>query len=98
MNRNELINFILSTLTELAERENLQPNRRPAMDTVIFGQNGLLDSMLLVELMLALEDFCAANNMEFTWASDSAMSEKRSVYHDAESLADFIIENNKIQK
>ena len=53
--------------------------------------NGLLSSLMLVELMLAVEDFCAEQGKNFSWTSDSTVSEQRSAYRSVASLADVIL-------
>lgn len=90
MNRNKIINFLASTVRDIQEQANA-PNASISEDTVIFGKEGVLTSLMLVELMLALEDFCTENGIEFVWANDSAMSQRRSVYRTVASLTDFVL-------
>jgi len=57
-------------------------------DTVLVGQNRVLDSADLVILLLAVEDFAREKlAIEWDWTSDSAMSEARSVLRNVGSLA-----------
>jgi len=58
-----------------------------AEDTPLIGGEGLLDSMKLVELCLALEDKATELGFEFDWTSDAAMSKSRSMFRTAGSLA-----------
>ncbi len=53
----------------------------------LIGSRGILDSMKLVELCLALEDRAAAIGFEFDWTSEAAMSRSRSMFRTAGSLA-----------
>lgn len=55
--------------------------------TPLMGQEGLLDSILLVELCVGLEDRSSELGFEFDWTSDSAMSRSRSIFITVESLA-----------
>lgn len=56
-------------------------------DMPLFGENGVLDSMRLVELCLALEDMAMEMNFEFDWTSEVALSRSRSMFRTAGSLA-----------
>ena len=56
-------------------------------DTPLIGDGKVLDSMKLVELCLALEDFAEEKGFEFDWTSDQAMSRSRSMFRTAGSLA-----------
>lgn len=56
-------------------------------DMPLIGGEGVLDSMKLVELCLALEDKAAEIGFEFDWTSDAAMSRSRSIFRTADSLA-----------
>jgi acyl carrier protein len=58
--------------------------------TVLLGQGGLMDSLMLVNLLLGVEDFCLENGIPFEWAQDAAMSEKRSHYRTIGTLADYL--------
>ena len=91
MNRNNIVNFLISTVTDILAQTNAPELLNISEDTALFGRDGVLDSLMLVELMLALEDFCNANGIEFVWTSDSAMSQRRSVYRSVASLTDFVL-------
>ena len=56
-------------------------------DTPLIGDGSVVDSMKLVELCLALEDFAEEKGFEFDWTSDQAMSRSRSMFRTAGSLA-----------
>ena len=49
---------------------------------------GVLDSMKLVEVCLALEDRAAELGFEFDWTSEQAMSKSRGMFRTAGALAD----------
>jgi len=67
-------------------------------DTPLIGGEGLLDSMTLVELCLALEDKAAEIGFEFDWTSDAAMSRSRSMFRTAGSLATEFINQMETKK
>ena len=55
-------------------------------DTPLIGGGGVLDSMRLVELCLALEDMALEIGFEFDWTSEVAMSRTKSMFRTAGSL------------
>lgn len=62
-------------------------------DTVLIGQNRVLDSADLVVLLLAVEDFAKDKiGADWDWTSDSAMSEARSVLRNVGTLARHVSE------
>jgi acyl carrier protein len=54
----------------------------------LIGGESLLDSMKIVEVCLALEDFADEQGFEFDWTSDAAMSKSRSIFRTVASLAE----------
>ena len=56
-------------------------------ETRLIGAQGVLDSMRLVELCLALEDLAAERGFEFDWTSDGAMSRSGGMFRTVGSLA-----------
>ena len=61
-------------------------------DTILLGDNSAIDSMKLIELCLALEDFATQHNFEFQWRTEKAMSMNWSMFRTAGSLADAFIQ------
>lgn len=57
-------------------------------DQPLLGEGGLLDSMKLVELCLALEDLAADMEFRFDWTSDVAMSRSRSMFRSLDALTE----------
>ena len=49
---------------------------------------GVLDSMKLVEVCLALEDLADSKGFEFDWTSEATMSKSRSMFRTVTSLAE----------
>lgn len=59
-------------------------------DTVLFGRDGLLDSVALVSFILDLEEAIrAACGVSITLADERAMSQSRSPFRRVSSLADY---------
>ena len=74
---------IFSQIAQLLEGKSMSVTD----DVPLIGGEGVLDSMKLVELCLALEDMAAEIGFEFDWTSDAAMSRSRSMFRTAGSLA-----------
>jgi acyl carrier protein len=55
-------------------------------ETTLIGSNRVLDSLLLVELCLKLEDLASENSFVFDWTSSEAMSKSSSMFRDIGSL------------
>jgi acyl carrier protein len=55
--------------------------------TLLTGDAGVVDSIVLIELCVGLEDRASELGFEFDWTSDSAMSRSRSMFSSVESLA-----------
>ena len=74
---------VFSQIAQLLENKSLIVTD----DMPLIGGEGVLDSMKLVELCLALEDKAAEIGFEFDWTSDAAMSRSRSMFRTVDSLA-----------
>jgi acyl carrier protein len=57
-----------------------------SQDTHLIGSDRILDSLLLVELCLKLEDLASELNFNFDWTSTEAMSRSASMFRDIKSL------------
>ena len=90
--QDRVVQFLVATLSSLTE--DLGGNGDSVIDanTPLIGNNAVIDSRALVELLIALEVFleeeCGA---AFDWASDRAMSATNSPFKTATSLAHFAL-------
>ena len=89
MIQKDVLDFIHTAIVRILSEE---AGATPKIDekTPLLGKEGVLSSLMLVELMLALEDYCTENNKRFTWTHDSMMSAKNSPYQTIGSLAEYI--------
>lgn len=85
---------VFSQIAQLLENKSLTVTD----DMPLIGGEGVLDSMKLVELCLALEDKAADMGFEFDWTSDAAMSRSRSMFRTAGSLASEFISQMETKK
>ena len=53
----------------------------------MIGNDSILDSMLLVEVCLALEDVAEKHGFEFDWTSDSTLSKSRGMFRNVLELS-----------
>ena len=78
----EIEDFIRAEVASLTGRNDV------TADTILVGQNRIVDSADLVVLLLAVEDFAKEQlGVQWDWTSDSAMSEARSVLRSVGSLS-----------
>lgn len=89
--RADIVAFLGRAVRDILEREEQDIPSEITEETPLWGREGSFSSLMLVELMLALEDFCAENNLRFVWTNDAAMSERRSIYRSVGSLTDFLL-------
>lgn len=74
--------------------EQLPPNQTIAADksTLLFGREGVLDSLTLVNLIVSAEQKVQETmGIAITLADDRAMSQKNSPFKSVESLANYIV-------
>lgn len=89
--RSEVLDFLKKAVPAILERDGQTKIPEIKEETPLFGSGGVLSSLLLVELMLEVEDFCAATGRHFVWADNATLSERRSAYRSVGALADFIL-------
>ena len=85
---------VFSQIAQLLENKSLIVTD----DMPLIGGGGVLDSMKLVELCLALEDKAAEIGFEFDWTSDATMSRSRSMFRTAGSLAAEFFSQMEVKK
>lgn len=57
----------------------------------LFGDDGYLDSMTLVALLIDVEESLQDNGCKISLSTERAMSEENSPFKDVESLVDYVI-------
>ncbi|MEO0882580.1 MAG: hypothetical protein AAFY34_07570 [Pseudomonadota bacterium] len=93
LNRESALQAIYNAIDEL--NPQLQEGRQmvAAEDTLVFGEGAPLDSLDLVNLIMAVEEHIMdLTGDELVLASESAMSRKRSPYRSVGALADYAVE------
>jgi len=91
--RKEIENLVLETVRRLAEDFEFDGLKEPHAETALYGANGPLDSMGLVNLVSDLEDAVAEKyKTPISLADEKAMSAQRSPYRSVTSLTDAVVE------
>lgn len=89
--RQEIIDLIIETANELGEDE-IGITETLSEDTKLFGKDGVLDSMGLVTLIVAVEQAIEDRfDSSAGLADEKAMSQARSPYRSVASLADYAV-------
>ena len=88
----EIVELIIDTARELGEDE-IGVSDNFAEDTILFGKEGVLDSMGLVTLIIAVEQ-AIEDRYEKTagLADEKAMSQSRSPYRSVQTLAEYAVQ------
>ena len=88
MNLDKAKEIVISVITEILEEAELDDDIQVTEEMELIGGESLLDSMGLVSVCLALEDFADEHGFEFDWTSDAAMSKSRSMFRNITALAE----------
>ena len=77
-----MIDRIMNIIDEL----RIDKTQTLTTETQLIGSERILDSLLLVELCLKLEDLATELNFTFDWTSSDAMSRSSSMFRTINSL------------
>ena len=92
INRNELINFIISQLNEICIENELSIEGLDE-NTTLFGVNSIVDSLALVGLIVKLEEYIfEKTGIEIQIIEDTdIISDSESPFQNAKSLSDLVL-------
>lgn len=91
--RASALQAIYNAIEELNPQLDEAKQLTPSEATLIFGEGAPLDSLELVNLVMAVEQHIMdLSGAELVLASESAMSRKRSPYRSIGALADYAVE------
>jgi acyl carrier protein len=86
----ELTMLIVASTRELAAEQGIELDREPGPDTRLFGEGGLLDSMALVSLVIAVEQAIEEKyGIGVALADEKALSQRSSPYRTIGTLASY---------
>ena len=91
--RTAIQSLVLKSVQMLAEDFELEALKAPDLKTPLYGGDGSLDSMALVNLIADIEEALAEKfGASIALADEKAMSAKNSPYRNVASLTDAVIE------
>jgi acyl carrier protein len=86
----DLVSLVVQALQEVNQQQELQLNTQLDQDTALFGRNGILDSLGLVTLVIAVEQAITDQiGVHVSLADEKAMSQQHSPYRTIGSLAEY---------
>ena len=90
-NRKTIENLIINAVKEINEQLPQEQQLAKSTKTVLFGKDGRLDSLGLVNLLVIIEQNIEDEfDVSITMADERAMSQKRSPFRTIGALADYI--------
>ena len=88
----KLIQSVFSAIDEVNQSLPKEQQLAKSTNTILFGKGSNLDSLGLVNLIVATEQIIEEEfGITLTLASEKAMSQKNSPFQTVESLVDFIL-------
>jgi acyl carrier protein len=88
MNKEEALQIVIEAVKGYIDDENANINP----ETILLGNNAVVDSIGLVNLIVDIESALSDKNFEITLTSEDAMSRRKSPFRSVETLSDYIIE------
>ncbi len=86
-----IVELVSNGLKEILKTNSNEVQEEINLDTVIFGQNGLLDSLSLVTFIVDLENAVSVESgKDIILAGEKAMSQKNSPFMTVKTLSEFI--------
>ena len=73
-------------IISIIDKLRLNKDADLSLETPLIGSARILDSLLLVELCLRLEDLASNHNFDFDWTSTEAMSRSASMFRNIGTL------------
>jgi len=90
--RAQVASAVLAAIEELNQDLPSGATLEPAPETVLFGKGSRLDSLGLVNLIVAVEGALADElDVEITLADEKAMSQASSPFRTVDTLVDYIV-------
>ncbi|MDJ0927453.1 MAG: acyl carrier protein [Gammaproteobacteria bacterium] len=88
--RDNIVALIVEAARELGDQDEIELPVELTADTRLFGEDGILDSMALVSLIVAVEQMIEEQlGFAVSLADDKALSQKSSPYQTIGTLADY---------
>ena len=92
MNLDKILDIIYESIDEVNDQFSTDYQMIKSRDTVLFGKSSQLDSLGLVNLIVAVEQMLADElDVHLTLADEKAMSQRNSPFRTVTSLAEYIL-------
>ena len=93
IDKQQVNTIILSTLNDLIDTLPDNQKFEPGLNTKLFGEGSLIDSLTLVSFIVELEAiFSTEFNTEIVLTDDRAMTREKSPFESVDELSNYIIE------
>jgi D-alanine--poly(phosphoribitol) ligase subunit 2 len=90
-NKNRILQVVLQSIDEINEQMTDDEPMKKELGTIIYGKNGTLDSLGLINLVVAVEQNIEDEfSIELTLADERAMSQESSPFRTIDSLVEYI--------
>lgn len=97
--KDQLLTFIVETAKSIAEEQGIEVSSTLDESTRLFGDGGLLDSLALVSLVIAVEQGIEEKyGVRVEIADDKALSQKNSPYRTIGSLVAYAAQELEARK
>ena len=88
MEKKEATKIVIDAVKEYIDDESVEIKE----SSVLLGNNAVVDSIGLVNLIVDIESALSEKDIEITLTSEDAMSRRKSPFRSVETLSDYIIE------
>lgn len=88
MNKQETTQIVINAVKEYIDDANTEINE----NTILLGNNAVVDSIGLVNLIVDIESALSEKDFEITLTSEDAMSRRKSPFRSVDTISDYIIE------
>ena len=92
MKKEEAVQVVIEAVKGYLDDENTAVNET----TILLGNNAVVDSIGLVNLIVDIESILSDKGLELTLTSEDAMSRRKSPFRSVETLADYIVELTQV--
>ena len=94
-----ILELVYEAMDDIKDSLEQSSEFKKELNTILYGQNSILDSLSTVGLIIAIEEKVNAKfNATVTLASEKAVSLKNSPFRTVQSITDYILELLEEQK
>jgi len=90
MNRSAVVSLVIATVEDLKVEGEVVPHDSVTESTVLFGREGIFDSLGLVSLIVDVEQRLEDRGVSVILGDERAVSQKHSPFRTVQSLADYV--------